>query len=270
MTEFLGRYRENSCGLAIFFVLALAKPSPGSDFRFHRDTFAFANETVFEYRDGVAHWRKPSTGGEHVRRYTSRCFVMTRAAMQFHKFARFNPHGAPADDRTLTAQIRQIVRRSAWREPLPPDQRIVVAGYPNLRTLSRTRGRLLQDNIGAGWTAYFRLGNSRMLHEHSREYQERTQADLEATLARGELFVAYLSTFPNLNINHAVLVYGHKRSPGAKKTKLMSYVVYDPNHPEAPRELTWSPAGRFFAFQKDWDFVGGFVRVYRVYGKPIQ
>ena len=90
-------------------------------------------------------------------------------------------------------------------------------------------------------------------------------------MARGELFVAYLSTFPNLSINHAVLVYARKpASPVARKAAIEHYAVYDPNHPEAPRELTWSPTDRTFAFQKDWDFVGGFVRVYQVYGKPIQ
>jgi hypothetical protein len=82
---------------------------------------------------------------------------------------------------------------------------------------------------------------------------------------------AILSTFPNLSINHAVLVYARKpASLGASTAAIERYLVYDPNHPEAPRELTWSSNGRAFAFQKDWDFVGGFVRVYQVYGKPIQ
>jgi hypothetical protein len=48
------------------------------------------------------------------------------------------------------------------------------------------------------------------------------------------------------------------------------YLVYDPNHPDGPRELTWLPRERAFAYQKDIDFIGGFVRVYQVYGKPLQ
>ena len=87
-------------------------------------------------------------------------------------------------------------------------------------------------------------------------------------LWHGGLFVAYLSTFPNLSINHAVLVYARK--PTGRRAAIEHYVVYDPNHPEAPRELAWSATNGAFAFQKDWDFVGGFVRVYQVYGKPIQ
>lgn len=196
---------------------------------------------------------------------------MSRAAMQFHKFARFDPHAAPLDDGALAERVRAITRRSAWREALPANQRIVIPGHASLRALSRARGRILQDNIGIGWTTYVRFGSIRMLYEFSRSYQERTHAELDATLARGELFVAHLSTFPNLSINHAVLVYARVAASSALSSRAIErYRVYDPNHPDAPRELTWSPADRAFAYQKDRDFVGGFVRVYQVYGKPIQ
>jgi hypothetical protein len=111
-----------------------------------------------------------------------------------------------------------------------------------------------------------------MVHEHSRTYQEQTHAHLNAALARGELFVVYLSTFPSLTINHAVLVYAHR--PGsardARTKRIERYSVYDPNHAKRPRELSWSPGKNEFAYQKDWDFVGGVVHVYQVYGKPLQ
>jgi hypothetical protein len=268
---FWGKCRGSAsfCWLALFLVTA--QSAIAHDFRFDRDVFAFANETVFEYRDGLAHLRKPSTTGNHLRPYTRRCFIMSRAAMQFRKFARFDPHVAPLDDRALAERIRTIAHRPAWREALPADRRIVFPGYPNLRVMSTRRGRVLQDNIGIGWPTYLRFGNIRIFYEHSSQHQERTHAALDTTLARGELFVAYLSTFPNLSINHAVLVYARKPASSAASARAIErYVVYDPNHPEAPRELTWSPTERAFAFQKDWDFIGGPVRVYQVYGKPIQ
>lgn len=264
------RGSANLYSLALFLVAGLTGQSAlASDFRFERDTFAFANETVFEYEHGQAHLRKPSATNNKRRPYTNRCFVLSRAAMQFRKFARFDPRRAPLDDRALAGRIRAIARRPAWREALPPDQRIVIPGYPSLRALSRARGRILQENLGLGWTTYLRFGSIRMLYQFSRGYQERTHAELDATLARGELFVAHLSTFPSLSINHAVLVYARKPASPSSRT-IARYMVYDPNHPDAPRELTWSPADSAFAYQKDWDFVGGFVRVYQVYGKPIQ
>ena len=63
------------------------------------------------------------------------------------------------------------------------------------------------------------------------------------------------------------LVYSKKLGGS---TGMDRYLVYDPNHPGAPRELTWFSRTRAFAYQKDWDFIGGFVRVYQVYGKPLQ
>jgi hypothetical protein len=267
---FWGRCRGSArySSLIFFLTAATTTSATGSNFRFDRDTFAFANETVFEYQDGLPHVRKPSAPENRRRPYTNRCFVMSRAAMQFRKFARFAPQGTPLDDRALAERIRTITRRSPWREALRAEQRIVLPGYTNLRAMSKTRGRVLQDNIGIGWTTYFRFGSIRMLYEFSRRYQEQTHANLDATLARGGSIVAHLSTFPNLSINHAVLVYARK--PASKRRSIERYAVYDPNHPEAPRELTWSTADRTFAYQKDWDFVGGFVRVYQVYGKPIQ
>src|SRR4029079_16226322 len=96
------------------------------EFRFDRDTFSFANQTVFEYHEGHASLRKKSA----VRRdaYNRHCFVLCRTAMQFKKFARFDPHGAPLDDASLATRVRAVIHRAAWAEPLPEDQRIVFPG----------------------------------------------------------------------------------------------------------------------------------------------
>lgn len=256
------------CLTAVLAPLIARSSGAAPDFRFDRDTFAFANETVFEYREGHASLRKSSANKDRPKPFTRRCFVLCRTAMQFRKFARFDRRGPVLDDKALAARIRAVTRHAAWREPLPINQRVVFPGYTNLRALSKARARVLQENVGLGWPTYLRLGNFRMFYKHGREYQEQTHAILDASLARGELFVGYLSTYPRLTINHAVLVYARKPSRGSNGTN--HYIVYDPNHPEAPRELSWSPADSAFSFQKDWDFVGGFVRVYQVYGKPLQ
>ena len=82
-------------------------------------------------------------------------------------------------------------------------------------------------------------------------------------------FVAYLTTTPeSFTINHAVLVYARKApSPG---TDTIRYVVYDPNHADHPRMLAWSPRDRSFSYERDWDFAGGHVTVWQVYGLPLQ
>jgi hypothetical protein len=161
-----------------------------------------------------------------------------------------------------------VTRQAAWTEPLPENQRIVFPGYKDLKEMSKAHRELVQLNIGHGWPSYFRMSNARMLFQDGTGYQERTHAYLNAALARGELFVAFLTTYPRFSINHSILIYKLKSSspnPGVDH-----YLVYDPNHPESPRELTWSAHDRAFSYQKDWDFVGGLVRVYQVYGKPLQ
>jgi hypothetical protein len=238
------------------------------EFRFDRDTFAFQNATVLKYHDGIAFFRPKSEANDPANSYTRRCFVMTRTALQFRKFARFNPHGVALNDQELAQRIRAVARRAPWLEALPENQRIVFPGYSNLREISKARTQVFEDNIGSGFMSYFRPSNLRMVFLQSKGYQEKTHQNLDADLARGDMFVAFLTTYPKMSINHAVLVYGRKKSrPG---DELEHYFVYDPNHAEAPRELTWSPRERAFAYQKDIDFIGGFVRVYQAYDKPLQ
>jgi hypothetical protein len=161
-----------------------------------------------------------------------------------------------------------VAHRPAWDPALPVNQRVVFPGYASLREMSKRRGDVLQENIGLGWPTYFRLGNFRMFYKHDYEYQETTHANIEAALARGDFAVAYLSDYPHLLINHSVLVYAKK--PARAGSKIDKYLVYDPNHPDGPRELKWSPKDRVFNYQKDEEFAGGFTRVYQVYGRPLQ
>jgi len=266
MFEISGRLRV-ACWFGVFAIFSLARAdNAASGFRFARDTFAFANQTVFEYHDGHASLRKASATRRDA--YNRHCFVMSRSAVQFKKFARFEPRSNPLNDVSLAARIRAVTRQEVWREPMPENQRIVFPGYKDLKEMSKARRELVQLSIGHGWPSYFRVSNARMMFQDGSSYQERTHAQLNAALARGELFVAFLTTYPRLSINHSVLIYELKSSspnPGVDH-----YLVYDPNHPESPRDLTWSTHDRAFSYQKDWDFIGGFVRVYQIYGKPLQ
>jgi len=220
-------------------------------FSFDRDTFAFANETVFEYHQGHASLRHEN-GAEKPKRFTSHCFVMSRGAAQFRKFARFDPTLSPLDDKQLAARIRKVTGRKPWAAPLAIQDRITIPGL--------------------GWPTYCRPGNGRIFLPHGSAQQARTQAELERVLARGEFFVAYLTTFPeSLSINHGVLVYAKEKIfGGGKRAQKLRYRVYDPNHPDGPRTLEWSQRESRFLYQRDWDFVGGRVVVWQVYGRFLQ
>jgi hypothetical protein len=239
------------------------------NFHFDRDTLAFANSTVFEYHQGrIARLHHSVPEREKTPRYTRRCFTMCRTVIQFQKFARFDPHAVPVDDNGLAQRVRSVTKHPVWRSAFPTEKRIVIPGYANLRELSQKRGWVLQKNIGLGWPTYARVGNFRMFYNHSKSYQKRAHEQLNAALARHELFVAYLSDFPILHINHAVLIY--QRKPSLANDPVDRYNCYDPNHPDGPRELVWLPDKRVFNFEKDEEFTGGYTRVYQVYGRPLQ
>jgi hypothetical protein len=252
------------CFIAIVFAISQAKGGSADGFDYHRDTLSFANWTVFSYENGhiVSH---KNQFGHH---YSRRCFVMTRTVEQFYKFARFEPNAPRLNEKELQKRIRAITRRPPWHNALPPEQRIVIPGYHNLRELSAANTQLMQRNIGLGWVVYLRPGNVRMFYLHNKNYQAKMHEQLEQDLARHEFFIAYLSDFPILHINHSVLVYKHSRprSPDGSD----HYLVYDPNHPDGPRHLEWHAATREFSYEKDQEFAGGFTRVFQVYGKAFQ
>jgi hypothetical protein len=247
-------------------LLAANSATAGSavGFDYKRDTLSFANWTVFTYENG----RIVSHKNQYGHHYSRRCFVMTRAVEQFYKFARFEPNAPRVDDRELTKRVRNITRRPPWHDPLPSEKRIVIPGYSNLRQLSQDKTSLLQRNIGLGWVVYLRPGNVRMFYLHDKNYQAKTHELLERALASHEFFIAYLSDFPIMHINHSVLVYKHEQPRTADGND--SYIAYDPNHPDGPRHLKWIEAKREFSFEKDREFPGGFTRVFQVYGKALQ
>jgi hypothetical protein len=249
----------------------LPSPPPGPArqttrrFDFRRDTLTFANWTVWNYQGG-RHVIETRDHREKSDRYTRRCFVMSRTVEQFYKFARFDPKTAPLDDHELARRVRAVTRRAPWHAALPPDERILFPGFANLRQLSGARTHVLQENIGLGWPTYLRIGNFRMFYLRGWAYQDKTHTRLNAALDRDQMFAAYLSDYPILHINHAVLIYERAGQAGEGE----GYVCYDPNHPEAPRTLTWLPGKRQFNYEKDQEFAGGYTRVYEIYGKPLQ
>ncbi len=258
---------------AVTALPAFARPAvPGPPPRFATDTFSFANQTVYLYPNGYAEARQLSPG-EKPPAFTLHCFAMCRSMEQFRKFARFDPALPPPDDTTLNALVRRINRCAVWRAPLPPEKRVVIPGYANLRTLSQAKPLLLQKNVGGGRITYLRPGNYRMFSYwwNGPSSQARTRRAVDEVLAHNDLFIAYLTTYPSLSINHAVVIYGRRPPTRADTaTGLIHYQVYDPNHPEAPRELLYDPRQRVFSYQKDWDFVGGKVTVLQSYGFWLQ
>ncbi|MBC8088023.1 MAG: hypothetical protein H7Z40_12215 [Phycisphaerae bacterium] len=226
-----------------------------------RDTFSFANETVWNYMDGkvVGRTDQPDTPKEGER-YTRRCFVMARSVVQFWKFARFDTGQEPLAPEELIRRIREISAIPVWEPPRMPEQKIVVPGFAGLHDLSNREPRLLQENIGQGWPTYFRPGNFGIVTPPGRAAQERTSAEIDRFLAAGEPPILWLVNFPSMSINHAVVVL--RRREESLRTL---YAVYDPNLPGETMELSFDHSSRTFSYPPTFYYTGGPVDVRVVY-----
>ncbi|HUI08564.1 MAG TPA: hypothetical protein VL486_16310 [Verrucomicrobiae bacterium] len=247
-----------ACGCATTTPLRNA----GRPFDFAQDTFAFANETVWRYEDGVRVTTPHPPPGERTERYTRRCFPMAAGVVQFWKFARFEPQASPVPPEELARRIRLVRNRAAWAPALPPEQRIVFPGYASFRDLSARAGGLLRANLGAGWTTYFHVRKYSMPFVPSPGYQAKVNEQIQLWLAHGQPIVLWLYNFPRVNINHAMTVFAAAPAPAPGQ---FAYLVYDPNYTDAPRRLVYDAASRSFSYGKTFYFVGGTVHVRPVY-----
>ncbi|MFM2082040.1 MAG: hypothetical protein RL380_731 [Verrucomicrobiota bacterium] len=222
-----------------------------SSFDFARDTFAYANGLNWIYTntsDGA--WTTARRDPPPA--YSLHCYVMARAARQFATHARFEPH-YPANPARLPQLIRAVVHARASEE-------IAIPGYANLREFSAANETLLQENCGGAWHCYFQRGNWRLTFPFTRAGQAREARRLADEIAAGELPIVHLCRFPQLTINHAVLLYAATTNASG-----LQFLAYDPNQPRAPQPLQFDAASKTFLLPRTDYFPGGRVDAYEIY-----
>jgi hypothetical protein len=248
----------------LFFVsavaLAPAHAAPGFDWR--EDSFSFSNDTVLAYGTDESgrltmHSRREPVG------YSHRCFVLARAVMQFHQFARFEPGAQRASGAEYRRLVRKLSRIPAWRAPFPEERRVVIPGYANLRAFSRGHEMLLKQELGNWWPSYLRIGNWRMIFPFPPAGQAAAAGRMIERLDRGDLQAVYLTVFPWMN--HCVVLFDHRRMANGD----IRFALYDPNYPEQAGALFYRAATRSFDFPKRWYWTGGRVNLLRVYISPL-
>jgi hypothetical protein len=241
-------------------ILLLVAGAHGRPFDVRRDTLAFANETVFQY--GV-----DERGKLHISRrnqsprYAHRCFVMSRGVMQFWQFARFDPEKARVSRVEYGRLVRRISKIPVWSNG--PKERIVIPGFHDLREFSKAMPCILQENLGAWFPSYVRVGNYRMAIGHPRTGQAAAARWLDDSVSAGKPRALYLSRFPHMN--HCVVAFRTERKPNGDPR----FWVYDPNYPGKAAWLDYRSATRSFEFEPRWYFPGGQVNVMRVYISPF-
>ncbi len=232
---------------------------PDHKFEFSRDTFAFPNELVWEYHyDSKGEW--VSNRRNPPAQYAQHCFVLARSTRQFFLNCRFDPSLPKADNKTYSYLIQKVAGSNP-RHELSADHKIVIPGYANLREFSEAHEDLLKQNCGGAWQSYFQRGHWRMIFPFSRRQQAGVANSLTEHLTRGDLLVVHVVRFPQLTINHAVVLFDFK-SDGDQ----IVFQMYDPNHPAKPEALTYDRTRTFQMAANDY-FPGGRVDVYEVYWK---
>jgi hypothetical protein len=229
-------------------------------FDLQRDTFAFANETVFQYgvdERGELHISQRATPPS----YAHRCFVLARAVLQFHQFVRFDPHQPRLSRDEYARLIRRISRIPVWSAG--PRERIVVPGFHDVREFSEKLPAVLQENLGAWLPSYFRVGNFRMAMGHPRSGQAAVARWLVASMEHHIPRAVYISRFPSMN--HCIVIYSMEHKHGGD----LRFWLYDSNYPGSPAWLDYYASARSFEFQPRWYFPGGRVNAMRTYISPF-
>jgi hypothetical protein len=228
-------------------------------FEFPGDTFAFANELLWEYQFD------PGTGKTVFRRrdpgpdYAHRCFVLVRAARQFLYHARFEAGQKVANE----AAYRQLVRAVVSRNPRTPgaaENQIVISGYASLRDFSVAHKKLLKAECGGAWRSYVLRSHWRMVLPISRWHQERTAERMYVAIRAGVSPLVHLVKFPALTINHGMILFAAQ----ATDTGFL-FSAYDPNSPAQPSPLAFDRATRTFSLPRNTYWAGGRLDVIEIY-----
>jgi hypothetical protein len=217
-------------------------------FVFATDTFAFRNDI-----------RARNRGAENL--YANYCFVLARSLRQFHQFARFDPAAPRVDRDEYERRVRAVVARAPWREPLPPDDRIVIPGYRNLREFSAAEEAAVKAGLGGRLWTWLHWTNWRVTYENLPPgHQAGVLQEISEQLAGGRLVQLLVTNWPKPELNHTVVAYGYRTRPDG-----LELAVWDPNDPGAPGVVTFDTAHQRFWATRVYDTEPGAIRVFRMY-----
>jgi hypothetical protein len=228
-------------------------------FEFARDTFAFANELIWEYRFNPATGKTTFHRREPRPDYTHHCFVLARMARQFLYHARFDAGQKVAGDETYRQLIREVVSRDP-RTPCQAERQIVIPGYASLREFSQAHEPLLKAGCGGAWRSYFLRSHWRMIFPISRAHQARTAVGLSAAVKKNMSPIIHLVKFPALTINHGMILFGAEETGRGHE-----FQVYDPNNPKQPAQLTFDSASQTFFLPANPYWAGGKLNIIEIY-----
>ena len=136
----------------------------------------------------------------------------------------------------------------------------MIPGYASLRQFSQAREALLKSECGGAWRSYVLRSHWRMLLPISRAHQTRTAAQLVAALRQNESPIIHLVLFPQLTINHGMVLFEALETGDA-----IRFQAYDPNDPEKPTLVSFDLATQTFCLPANRYWAGGKLDVIEIY-----
>ncbi len=225
--------------------LSVETRTPG--FSFATDTFAFANLI-----------RERHPGLENI--YANYCFVLARGARQFFLFARFDPATPRLDHDGYVDRVKRIASRAPWAPALPPESRVLIPGYANLREFSRAEEYAVKEGLGSRFWTFVHWTNWRVTFPMPPAHQEGVAHEVMERLHAGELVQLLVTNWPKPELNHTVVAYGYRLGPGA-----VDFDVWDPNDPDAPGIVSFEREHRRFWATRVYATEPGPIRAFRMY-----
>ena len=228
-------------------------------FDFARDSFAFANELVWEYQLDPASGKMNFLRRKTKPDYAHRCFVLARASRQFLYHAVFDPEQKAPAENDYRVLVREVLSRSP-RWPSSIEERVIIPGPANLREFSRKEEQLLKSEGGGAWRSYVLRSHWRMIYPISRAHQKETAARLVAALQKNIPPILHMVKFPSLTINHGIVVFAHDETPDGYE-----FAIYDPNDPAQPGRLIFNRTTKIFSLPSNRYWKGGVLNVIEIY-----
>jgi len=216
-------------------------------FSFEPDTFAFPNLIA------ARHPNEPDI-------YAHYCFVLARGVRQFTQFARFDPALPKLDHAGYVERVRRVVERPARDTALPPDDRIVIPGYANLRAFSRDEESAVKEGLGGPFWTWVHWTNWRVVLPVNGSHQEGVAHEIVGELRAGRLVQLLVTNWPKPELNHTVIAYESRPTAGG-----VEFLVWDPNNPDGPGIMTWDSSARRFWATDLYDTEPGPIRAFRMY-----
>jgi hypothetical protein len=216
-------------------------------FSFSTDTFTFPNEI-----------RARNPGRADL--YANYCFVLARGLRQFLAFARFDPVAPRLSSDEYVERVRQIATRPPWEPALPPDDRVVIPGYVNLRDFSRAEEAAVKTGLGGRFWTFVHWTNWRVTFPVTRDHQAGVAREVMDELDAGRLVQLLVTNWPKPELNHTVVAYAYR--PGSHGVE---FVVWDPNDPDEPGVMTFDEQAYRFWATRLYDTEPGLIRAFRMY-----